>query len=283
MREEKMMLQLILDFAHQQEDIRAVVLNGSRVNNRVKKDIYQDFDIVYYVRNYKQFIKHKLWEAYFQACLIKQSSFDMMYSNDTVSFDKSIIVMMQFKDGNRIDMTIFNNEYYLEEITKDSLTKILLDKDQRNVNMKPNESSYYLEKPSKAHILSCINEAYWVSIYVIKGILRNELYYAYDHLNIVRKCVYSMLSWRAGIDHGFRINIGKSGKFLHNYLDDALMLKYDRTYSNLSQKALKEALMNTLDLFYETADYVSSQLEIPFDKEEASNVYDFIVARLLIV
>lgn len=51
MRTEEEMFQMILEIAKQDERIRAVYLNGSRTNPNVKKDEYQDFDIVYVVND----------------------------------------------------------------------------------------------------------------------------------------------------------------------------------------------------------------------------------------
>lgn len=49
MRTEQEMLDLIITFAKQDHRIRGVLMNGSRVNPNIKKDIFQDYDIVYLV------------------------------------------------------------------------------------------------------------------------------------------------------------------------------------------------------------------------------------------
>jgi len=51
MRSEEEILDLILNYAHRDEDVRAVVMNGSRVNSNAKIDLFQDYDIIYFVRN----------------------------------------------------------------------------------------------------------------------------------------------------------------------------------------------------------------------------------------
>ena len=45
MRSEQEMMKLILDFAREKNDIRAVYMNGSRANPKAPKDILQDYDI----------------------------------------------------------------------------------------------------------------------------------------------------------------------------------------------------------------------------------------------
>ena len=49
MRSEKEMYDLILGYANADENIRAVILNGSRANPNRKPDPFNDFDIVYLV------------------------------------------------------------------------------------------------------------------------------------------------------------------------------------------------------------------------------------------
>ena len=49
------MLALILGFAQADDRIRVVVMNGSRVNPNVEKDIFQDYDIRYFVTEVEPF------------------------------------------------------------------------------------------------------------------------------------------------------------------------------------------------------------------------------------
>lgn len=53
MRTEREIFDLILHVARNNEQIRAVYMNGSRANPNVQKDIYQDYDIVYVVTETK--------------------------------------------------------------------------------------------------------------------------------------------------------------------------------------------------------------------------------------
>ena len=55
MRTEQQMFDLILTTAKEDERIVAVYMNGSRTNPNVPKDIFQDYDIVYVVRETRTF------------------------------------------------------------------------------------------------------------------------------------------------------------------------------------------------------------------------------------
>ena len=49
------MLDLIINTAKEDERIRAVIMNGSRVNPHVKRDCFQDYDIMYVVKDIQSF------------------------------------------------------------------------------------------------------------------------------------------------------------------------------------------------------------------------------------
>ena len=57
MRSEQEMFDLILNTAREDKRIRAVYMNGSRTNPNAPKDIFQDYDIVYVVRD-TRFLLH---------------------------------------------------------------------------------------------------------------------------------------------------------------------------------------------------------------------------------
>ncbi len=61
MRSEKEMMDLIMDTAKKDERIRAVIMNGSRTNPNARKDFFQDYDIVYIVRDVQSFTKDHSW------------------------------------------------------------------------------------------------------------------------------------------------------------------------------------------------------------------------------
>ena len=61
MRSEQEMMDLILGTAQEDERIRAVILNGSRTNPNVRRDIFQDYDVVYVVTEMGPFVHNLEW------------------------------------------------------------------------------------------------------------------------------------------------------------------------------------------------------------------------------
>lgn len=72
MRSEQEMLDLILSTANNDARIRAVILNGSRANPNVQRDIFQDFDIVYLVTDIDPLTNNVEWLNCFSEMIIMQ-------------------------------------------------------------------------------------------------------------------------------------------------------------------------------------------------------------------
>jgi aminoglycoside 6-adenylyltransferase len=134
MRSEKEMLDLILNAANNDDDIRAVIMNGSRVNPHAKKDPFQDFDIVYFVRKVEPYRRNKDFISQFGEMMILQTPEDMI--DPPAENDGHYTYLMQFLDGNRIDLSFYSLEN-ISTCLEDSLTVVLLDKDQRIPELPP--------------------------------------------------------------------------------------------------------------------------------------------------
>lgn len=128
MRTEKEMYDLIISIAQSDERIRAVYLNGSRTNPNVPKDIFQDYDVVYVVTETKPFIVDKDWINQFGEILFMQ--FPDEHPDYPSDKDDFYGWLMQFTDGNRIDLHVESINHARANILNDSLCKIILDKDK---------------------------------------------------------------------------------------------------------------------------------------------------------
>ena len=61
MRSEQEILELILNIAENDDRIRAVIMNGSRANPNVPRDLFQDYDVIYFVTEPDPFINNTDW------------------------------------------------------------------------------------------------------------------------------------------------------------------------------------------------------------------------------
>lgn len=271
MRSEQEMLDLILTFAREHEAVRAVVMNGSRVNPHVPRDILQDFDIVYLVPDVAPFRANPDVIGFFGELLILQTPEDM--GDPPPANDGSYGYLMQFMDGNRIDLT-FCPLTEARRCVADSLSMVLLDKDAIFEPLPPpSDRSYLPQRPSAKMFDDCCNEFWWVSPYVAKALRRGDLLYA-QHLlhDAVRAQLMKMLIWEFAIKTDFLVVPGKYGKHVVNWLEPELVRLLEQTYPRLQADQIWDALFAMAELFRLVAQRVASQFGFAYPERDDRNV-----------
>jgi aminoglycoside 6-adenylyltransferase len=266
---------LVVDVATNDDRIRAVLMNGSRANPNITPDKYQDFDIVFIVRNLRDFTSDHNWVKVFGEIIIRQLPDEMILETpDPDGFG----YLMILEDGNRIDLTL----YPVEKVTKnhwpDSLTVCLLDKDDQFESLPlPNDSDYFIKRPSAKQFGDVCNEFWWVSTYVAKGLLRNEITYAKEMLEtVVRPMFMKIIEWEVGADHQFSVSFGKAGRFMHRYVSKDYHKRVLQTYSDSDAENNWKALFNIVALFEQSSNKVAAKMNFRIDQKEQENAIRYL-------
>ncbi|MCX4326342.1 MAG: aminoglycoside 6-adenylyltransferase [Lachnospiraceae bacterium] len=276
MRSVEEMYNLIMDIANTDNRILAVYMNGSRTNKNVPEDIFQDYDIVFVVKETKSFIEDKEWIYNFGNILYMQYPEENPYYPS----DKENCYgwLMQFDDGNRIDLHVETIQYARKNILEDKLCRILLDKE----NILPEipeatDEDYHIKKPSEAQFLACANDFWWCTNNLAKGLWRNEMPYVQDMANFVaRKQLERMLSWKAGIKTDFSVSAGKSAKYLYKWIGQEEYQQYLNTYFNGNTEEAWKAVFSMCNLFNSVAEFVAKESGYTYNKEEAKAAEAFL-------
>lgn len=279
MRTEKEMFDLILNIAKNDDRIRAVYMNGSRANPNIKKDIFQDYDIVYVVEETESFINDSKWIDNFGQLIISQEP----DKNDKIrgldfDFSKSYGYLMQFTDGNRIDLHIDTIDETLSKYGEDKLTVPLLDKDNILPRIpKATDEDYWVKKPSFGEFYCTCNNFWWTVPYCAKGLWREEILYTIDIMNnCVRQGLLIMLYWQVGIETDFKISIGKSNKFLKSYVSEEIWNDLMSTFNMSNYEDAWNSLFTACKLFEQVVIKVSDKLSFEYDIEEGRRVFEFV-------
>lgn len=274
MRSDKEMFDLILNFARQDERIRLVMLNGSRVNPDAPKDPFQDFDIACLVTDVAPFIRNPDIVRYFGEIMILQLPEDM--ADPPPQNNGHYTYLMQFLDGTRIDLS-FCPMSLLSELTEDSLTLILLDKDGMLPNLPPPSNRSNLPTPPTEKAFNdCCNEFWWLSPYVAKGLWRDELPYAMEMLEYRRAQLMKMITWYVGVKTDFQKSPGKMGKYLKKILDPELWKMLEKTYADAQLEHAWDALLTMSDLFRCVAREVASHFHYTYPEQDDSRVTGYL-------
>ncbi|MGE7846987.1 aminoglycoside 6-adenylyltransferase [Bacillus cereus] len=276
MRTEKEMLDLIINTAIEDERIRAVIMNGSRVNPNVKRDCFQDYDIMYVVNDIQSFTSNHNWVHRFGEIMIVQMPEEMSLVQPDE--DGKFPYLMQFMDGNRIDLTLVPVELIKKFVGQDSLSKLLLDKDNCLEEFPPaSEKDYLVKKPTEKEFLDCCNEFWWCSTNAAKGLWREELSYAKGMLEgPVRDMFIVMLEWHIGMKTDSTVNTGKFGKHFEQYIEEDMWEQFKRTFSNAEYENIWESFFVMGDLFREVANEIANTYEYQYPQDEDDKVTNYL-------
>jgi aminoglycoside 6-adenylyltransferase len=185
--------------------------------------------------------------------------------------------LMQFMDGNRIDLSFYAPNR-VDVTTRDSLSLVLLDKDNLLGELPPPSDAGYLPQPPTAKTFDdCCNEFWWLNPYVAKGLWRAELIYA-KHIfdTYLREQLLKMLSWYYGVQTGFQKSPGKFGKYLRSQLDAEQWALLECTYADAQPDNLWEALFSMDDLFRQIAKAVADCFQFNYPEQDDSRVSRYV-------
>lgn len=271
MRTPEEMIDLILSIAKADDRIRAVTMGGSRANKDCPADVYQDFDIAFFVNDVAPFWDNMEWieEKFGRPSLLQKPESMELIPPDN---DGSYVYLMIFPDGNRIDLNVTPEKY--RDDGEPML--LLLDKDGTYPKIQVAEDYWYIKRPTQKLFADCCNEFHWCLNNVAKGIARDELSYAMDMQNhYVRDTLILMLEWYIGANYDFKVSAGKHGKYLKKYLPENIYERFKATYSNADYDNMWKAAFDTLYLFGDVARIVAAKLQFTYDESEEKGIDDY--------
>lgn len=276
-RSEQEMLSLILGFAGDDDRIRVVVMNGSRVNPAISPDPFQDYDIANFVTDVEPFRNSEYVIPHFGPVIVVEQPLIGPWSPDDPAGPYHNY-NMQFVDGNRIDLSFVDIGKMKDQLS-DSLSKVLLDKDNLVPSLPtPNESSYYLTEPTRLRYEGCCSAFYFaLSSHIPKTIWRRQLPKLKNIIEgWLRQPLVMMLEWEIGIRTGWGKTIGPSGRDLEHHLSADVWNEYTKTYVDFDYDRLWESLFRLLDLFNGAGQSVAESRGYYFPEGTASKVRAFL-------
>ncbi len=260
MRTDDELMDIILSFAENNDQIKVVGMEGSRIHPLIEPDELQDFDITYVVTDMKIFEEDDAWLDVFGNRVFMQKPETMTLYHPQLG--NWLSYLMLFDDGHRIDLTIVPIEELDIYLSSQSLISILLDKEDLVGDFPlPTNETYHIERPSPKHFDDCCNEFWWVSTYVAKGLYREEMTYAAHYLNhVLRSELYRMLSWKVGFETDFSVSIGNYYRFLEKYVSEEIWNRILKAYRMDTYENAWKALDEIQELFREASKEVADRM-----------------------
>ena len=269
-RSQEQMLRLILQTAKSLQ-IDAVALSGSRTDTKAPKDEFQDYDVVYVVDDLDTLTRDLAWLHQFGTRNIEQHNI----------LGNRRLYLMLFEDGNRIDLTLCPKEYIKEWVESEADYTVLVDEKGLFESYSPSPQRFWTSQASETDFKKACNEFWWVSAYVVKGICRNQLIYATDHLyGICQQELLKVLAWQVARNRGL-VDIGKNYKYLFNYLPSEKEKEFSALLDFSSLYKITQSLLATMEFFHQEAQYLAQKMGFKYEKEVAEKMMRYAEEKLL--
>lgn len=269
MRAETEILDLILQTAKTIQ-VEAIAMSGSRADTKTPKDEFQDYDVVYVVDDLDNLTSDLSWLDLFGKRIIDQE----------VALDHRRLYLMLFEDGNRIDLTLCPKEHIQEWVDSEAGFTVLEDPEHLFGPYSQNLERFWMSPASETDFKNSCNEFWWVSAYVVKGICRQQVIYATDHLyGICQQELLKVLAWQVASDKG-TVDIGKNYKYLFNYLPAEKEKKFSNLLDFASLDKIIQSLFATMQLFHQEAQSLAQKMGFDYDKEVAEKMIEYAEERV---
>ncbi|RXX22091.1 aminoglycoside 6-adenylyltransferase [Streptococcus oralis] len=268
-RSEAQMLRLISQTAETLQ-VEAVAMSGSRTDTKAPKDEFQDYDVVYVVDDLDNLTSDLSWLDPFGKRIIEQHN---------VLGNRRLYLML-FEDGNRIDLTLCPTEYLQEWVDSEAGFTVLEDKKGLFEPYFPSPQRFWTSPASAIDFEKACNEFWWVSAYVVKGICRNQIIYATDHLyGICQQELLKVLAWQVASDKG-TVDVGKNYKYLFNYLPAEKEKGFSALLDFSSKEKITQSLFATMQLFHQEAQSLAHKMGFDYKKDVAEKMIEYAEERV---
>jgi aminoglycoside 6-adenylyltransferase len=264
MRSERIVLAQLRSWAENRDNVRAVILVGSRADPNRKPDLLSDYDIEVYVENTGPMVRDDSWVSEFGPIMVRWPS----RPRPTFS-EEWVTQLVLFDDGVRIDFQVTAKEPR-ESQELDGGYRTLVDKDGLTKHLpSPSYSRHVVRCPSSEAFDSRIDAFWWDIVYVAKGLRRGELNYAKGMLDgtIRFDKLQPLIEWYIGVLHGWSVDVGIYGRWFHHYLDTPTWEHYRRTFAEASMEDNWRALFETIEFVRAIGGRVAEALDFEYPDE----------------
>jgi len=269
MRTDQEMLGLILQIAKKLQ-VDAVALSGSRTNQKIQTDEFQDYDVVYIVDDLDYLTSDFSWLDQFGERIIEQE----------VTLGHRRLFLMLFEDGNRIDLTLCPKAHIQEWVDSEADFTVLVDDKGLFESYSSSPERFWIHPASETDFKKACNEFWWVSAYVVKGICRKQIIYATDHLyGICQQELLKVLAWQVASDRG-KVDIGKNYKYLFNYLPSEKEKEFSNLLDFSSLDKITQSLLATMQLFHQEAQRLAQKMGFDYDREVTEKMIEYAEEKL---
>lgn len=260
--------QNILSLATSDDQIRGVVMVGSRANNP-DADNLADFDIQLYSDDHSAYLENDTWLSTIAPVWI---CIALSYEDNDDNIPTRLVI---FEDGIKVDFAFYPLHLLSDVQSRWQSCQILLDKDNvvnPDIVFVPAE----IYPPTPDEFFAIVNNFWFEAYHVAKYLKRGDLWLVKFRDWATKEFLLPMLEWYAQSQHGWDYDTGYMGKHMPKWLDSNTWNSLHNTFAHFDADDSWSALLATTSLFSRLAQETAALLGITYPHDLEHNMMIFI-------
>ena len=262
-------LDAILEWARQEDAIRALVVTGSlaRIDDTI--DEYSDLDMQVIATEISSYTEDDSWldalgEVWIRYPLNQTASYRLVWFNGGFKVDFQFLAMDTIQGDQLTDEYIRGYQ-------------ILLDKDDRFRDLPPSPRIFpQAPPPSAAEVQAAINEFWFEAIHVAQFIRRQEFWVVKHRDWTMKNNLLRMLEWHARLLRRKPVNTWLLGRRIADWTDDVSYTAVEQIWAGWDAQALWDALLLQLELFSRLSLELANTLQFNYDESRFRKITAYI-------
>ncbi|HWI49369.1 MAG TPA: aminoglycoside 6-adenylyltransferase [Rummeliibacillus sp.] len=263
-------------YGESDENIRAVLIVGSRARQDKPADKWSDLDLVIFANNPDQLLLNTDWIERIDRPYIT------FLEQTAVGEGKERRVL--FEDGLDVDFAVlpsksinkFINTSEVQEVLSRG-NRVLIDKDDITRNLINKTPVNNFIKPTYDDLINDINDFWYHAVWAAKKLCRGEILIAKSVCDgYMKQLLIKMIKLQSKIKNGVQFDTWHGYRFFEEWANPYVIDKFKNVFSYYDEQDIWSALKNTMILYREISVDVSTLLKYKYPHEADRFASDFI-------
>ncbi len=259
-------IERVVSWAEYKEDIRAIVIIGSRARSNVPADKWSDLDLVIFALDPSIYIKDTKW--------VKGIGEPKIVFLEKTAVGNELEVRVLFDGGLDVEFAMIPAVFLKGDISlfadvASRGMRVLLDRDGVFSNIEFNSIKIKHNPPDEFKFQNTIKDFWYHAVWTAKKLLRGELWVAKSCCDgHMKDILLRMIEWYSLSKHGWDYDVWHRGRFLEQWADKKVLDELKNVYAYYVRDDVKKALFNTMNLFREISRETAKNLGYTYPLSE---------------
>lgn len=281
-KSQEQIINMIVNWAVQTANIRAVILAGEHGNHQINSNPLATYHFQCIVNELNTMIWQEEWLQTFGEPLTTLQHIRHHSVTGAVACTQNVL----YTDGIEIEFQIYPVSEWENQIDNESSSttipgyQVLLDKDHRIQDsiVVPEQQSVRLNKPVRHEYEQIQHEFWWYCMQTAKSLLQQQMLlakYQLDHILRIRY-LEKMLDWYAGSQHQWDIMYHHDRVGYRQQLEPELAQALVQTYAGNHVEENWNSLLHMIHLFRTLSVYVAEVTGYTYDHEQDQRMITYL-------